>query len=132
MASELRFFSGGGAWAVLAALVVSVASFTTLLAWPVLGGGALLPLRTTVSGLWNDAAWGLRGLGVDVVGPADPFAGVLAVLGSMWPGSPSFVLVLLWILALAWPRLTTAERLMRVAVVGLMVAVLVTQVSPRG
>lgn len=100
VASELRFFSGGGAWAVLAALVVSVASFTTLLAWPVLGGGALLPLRTTVSGLWNDAAWGLRGLGVDVVGPADPFAGVLAVLGSMWPGSPSFVLVLLWILAL--------------------------------
>ncbi|MBO0979405.1 glycosyltransferase [Microbacterium sp. SD291] len=98
--SELRFFSGGGAWAVLAAAVVSVASFTALLAWPVLGGGALLPLRTTVAALWRDAAWGLRGIGVDVIGPADPFAGALAVLGSLWPGAPSFSLVLLWILAL--------------------------------
>jgi hypothetical protein len=98
--SEIRFFSGGGAWAVLAALVVSVASFTTLLAWPVLGGGALLPLRTTVGALWEDAAWGLRGLGVDVIGPADPFAAVVAVLGTLWPAGPSFSLVLLWILAL--------------------------------
>lgn len=98
--SELRFFSGGGAWVVLAALVVSVATFTTLLAWPVLGGGALLPLRATVAALWSDAAWGLRGLGADVVGPADPFAAVIAVLGSLWPGAPSFSLVLLWILAL--------------------------------
>lgn len=98
--SELRFFSGGGAWAVLAALLVSVATFTMILAWPVLGGGALLPLRTTVEALWSDAAWGLRGLGVDVVGPADPFAAVVAVLGSLWPAGPSFAIVLLWILAL--------------------------------
>lgn len=98
--SELRFFSGGGAWAVLAALVVSIASFTTLLAWPALGGGGLLPLRQTVTALWADAAWGLRGLGVDVVGPADPFAAVVAILGSLWPAGPSFALVLLWILAL--------------------------------
>lgn len=98
--SELRFFSGGGAWAVLGALVVSIATFTTILAWPVLGGGALLPLRSTVGALWSDAAWGLRGLGVDVVGPADPFAGVIAVLGSLWPAAPSFSLVLLWVLAL--------------------------------
>lgn len=99
-ASELHFFSGGGAWAVLGALVVSVATFTSLLAWPVIGGGGLLPLRTTVAALWSDAAWGLRGLGVGVVGPADPFAAVLAVLGSLWPAGPSFALVLLWILAL--------------------------------
>lgn len=99
-ANELHFFSGGGAWAVLAALAVSIGAFTTLLAWPVLGGGALLPLRQTIGALWRDASWGLRGLGVDVVGPADPFAGVLAVLGSLWPGAPSFSLVLLWILAL--------------------------------
>ena len=98
--SELYFFGGGGAWAVLAALAVSVASFTSLLAWPSLGGGALLPLRQTVAGLWQDAVWGIRGLGLDVVGPADPFAGVVAVLGSLWPGSPSFALVLLWVLAL--------------------------------
>ncbi|UJP11464.1 hypothetical protein L2X99_08180 [Microbacterium sp. KUDC0406] len=98
--SELRFFSGGGAWAVLAALAVSVASFTTLLAWPGMGGGALLPLRRTVSALWADAAWGLRGMGLHTVGAADPFSGVVAVLGSLWPGSPSRAMVLLWLLAL--------------------------------
>ncbi|WAA67411.1 glycosyltransferase [Microbacterium oxydans] len=98
--SELRFFSGGGAWAVLAALVVSIASFTTLLAWPALGGGALLPLRQTVAALWSDAAWGVRGTAIDLIGPADPFASVVAVLGSLWPAGPSFAMVLLWILAL--------------------------------
>lgn len=97
---ELHFFSGGGAWAVLAALVVSIASFTALLASPALGGGALLPMRQTVAALWHDATWGMRGMGVDVVGPADPFAAVIAVLGSLWPGAPSFALVLLWVLAL--------------------------------
>lgn len=99
-AGELHFFSGGGAGAVLVTLAVSIGAFTTLLASPVLGGGALLPLRQTIGALWRDASWGLRGLGVDVVGPADPFAGVLAVLGSLWPGAPSFSLVLLWMLAL--------------------------------
>lgn len=98
--TELRFFSGGGAWTVLAALVVSTAAFAALLAWPVLGGGALLPLRTTVAQLWSDAAWGLRGVGSAVVGPADPFAGVVAVLGSLSPAQPSTALVVLWVLAL--------------------------------
>lgn len=98
--SELNFLSGGGAWVVLGALVVSVASFTMLLAWPAIGGGGLLPLRDTVAGLWSDASWGLRGIGLDVVGPADPFAGVVAVLGTLWAGTPSFAMVLLWLLAL--------------------------------
>lgn len=98
--SELNFFSGGGAWAVLGALVVSAAAFTSLLAWPAIGGGALLPLRDTVAALWEDAAWGQRGLGIDLIGPADPFAGVIAVIGSMWPAAPSFAMVLLWLAAL--------------------------------
>ncbi|QIG38296.1 glycosyltransferase family 2 protein [Microbacterium sp. 4R-513] len=97
---ELRFFAGGGAWLVLAALVVSVASFTALLAWPVLGGGALQPLRSVVAQLWTDAAYGARALGLDTVGPADPFAAVIAVLGSLWPLEPSRTVVILWILSL--------------------------------
>ena len=97
---ELRFFGGGGAWAVLAALVVSVVAFLPLLAWPVLGGGALLPLRDTVAGLWADAAFGARATGLGDVGPADPFAGVVALLGSLSPARPSFALVALWVLAL--------------------------------
>lgn len=99
-AQELGFFSGGGAWTVLAALVVGIAAFVSLLAWPALGGGALLPLRDTVAGLWRDAAYGTRGFGVDVFGPADPFSGVVAIIGSLWPAAPSYALVLLWVLAL--------------------------------
>lgn len=97
---ELHFFTGGGAWAVLAALVVSVAAFPALLAWPVLGGGALQPLRARVGQLWADAAYGSRAIGLDAVGAADPFAAVVAVLGSLWPAEPSRVLVVLWVLAL--------------------------------
>lgn len=97
---ELGFFSGGGAWAVLAALVVSVAAFTSLLAWPGIGGGALLPLRDGLAGLWRDAAYGVRPLGLDTVSAADPFSAVVALIGSLWPVDPSYTLVVLWLLAL--------------------------------
>ena len=68
-----------------------------------------------------------------------PFLGiiVLAFAGILLP-SPAWlllvvvILLLAWILALAWPRLSMPERLMRIAVIGIMVAVLVTQVAPRG
>ncbi|MEV7767470.1 glycosyltransferase [Microbacterium sp. NPDC086615] len=97
---ELRFFVGGGAWAVLGALAVSAALFFPLLAWPVLGGGALAPLRATVVQLWQDAAWGERPLGLDAIGPADPFSAIIAVIGTLSPGDPSRALVVLWVLAL--------------------------------
>lgn len=98
--SEPHFFSGGGAWVVLAFLVISVIAFTSLLAWPVLAGGALAPLRATVAQLWADAASGPRALGWSTSGPADPFAAVIALLGSLSPAAPSRALVVLWILAL--------------------------------
>jgi len=67
-----------------------------------------------------------------------PFLGILALTlaGVLIPGwgwllIALVVLVLAWILLLAWPRLTTVERLMRVAVLALMVAVTVTQAVPR-
>lgn len=68
-----------------------------------------------------------------------PFLGiiVLTFAGILLP-APAWLLlvvviaVLAWILALAWPRLSMPERLMRVAVIGIMVAVLVTQIAPRG
>ncbi|MEU1972484.1 glycosyltransferase [Microbacterium sp. NPDC019599] len=97
---ELRFFAGGGAWLVLAALVASVAAFPALLAWNVLGGGALQPLRATVAQLWEDTLYGTRPLGLDVIGPADPFAAVVALIGSAWPAEPSRALVVLWVVAL--------------------------------
>ncbi|GAA1689337.1 hypothetical protein GCM10009808_02780 [Microbacterium sediminicola] len=100
MRGELRFFSGGGAWLVLAMAVVSLAAFPALLAWPALGGGALEPLRSTVSQLWIDAAYGLRPTGWNVTDPADPFSALIAIIGSLWPFSPSRALVLLWLAAL--------------------------------
>lgn len=98
--TDLRFFSGGGAWLVLGALLLSIAVFPALLAWPVLGGGALQPLRATFAQLWADAAFGQRALGLDTIGPADPFAAVVAVLGSLSPWEPSRAVVVLWVLAL--------------------------------
>jgi GT2 family glycosyltransferase len=97
---DLRFFTGGGAWLVLGALVLSIATFAALAAWPVLGGGALQPLAANLAGLWSEAAYGLRASGLDTIGPADPFAAVLAVLGSLSPWEPSRALVILWLLAL--------------------------------
>lgn len=67
-----------------------------------------------------------------------PFLVVLAlvVAGIVLP-SPGWlligvvVLLLAWILALAWPRLRFVEQLMRLAVIGLMIAVMLTQAFPR-
>lgn len=70
---------------------------------------------------------------------AVPFLAILAltlagvfVPGWGWVLIAVVVLVLTWILLLAWPRLTMPERVMRVAVVVLMAAVTVTQAAPRG
>ena len=57
-------------------------------------------------------------------------AGIL-VPGWGWVLIALVALLLLWILALAWPRLTAAERLMRLAVVIMLGAVALTQAFPR-
>lgn len=41
------------------------------------------------------------------------------------------VLFLLWMLALSWPRLRTSERLMRIAVIALVLALTIIKVAPR-
>ena len=98
--TDLRFFAGGGAWTVLASLVLSVIVFPLLVGWPALGGGGALPLRGTLAGLWADTAYGVRGYGLGEVAPADPFSVVVALLGSLVPAVPSTAVVLLWMLAL--------------------------------
>ena len=98
--TDLRFFTGGGAWTVLASLVVGAVAFFPLLAWSSVEGGGLLPLQSSLRALWMDALYGRRELGLDVVGPADPFAAVVALLGTLTPWNPSSSLVLLWIFAL--------------------------------
>lgn len=97
---ELNFFSGGGAWVVVGMAVLNVALFAPLLGSATIGGGGLLPLAGDVGSLWAGLGYGWRDLGIGFVGAADPFAAVLAVLGSVTFWQPSFVLVLLWFTAL--------------------------------
>ena len=82
-----------------------------------------LPLLTRLSALPRFVPF-LLVLGLIVAG--------IFVSGWGWVLIAAAALILLWILALAWPRLTMPERLMRVAVVAMLVAVIVTQAFPRG
>jgi hypothetical protein len=68
-----------------------------------------------------------------------PFLIVLAlIVAGIFLPPPGWLLiaaaavVLAWILALAWPRLTVPERLFRVAVLAIIVAIAVTEAFPRG
>lgn len=69
-----------------------------------------------------------------------PFLVLLLLLigGGLLGGAVGWVLVgvamafILWLLYLSWPRLTPVERVMRIAVLLLFLAVTVTQLVPRG
>ena len=98
--TELRFFAGGGVWAVVAMGIVGVAVSIPLLGSTVLGGGGLLPIGSHVGALWANTGYGWRDVGGGFVGPADPFSAVLALLGSATFWNPSLSLVLVWVLAM--------------------------------
>lgn len=98
---EVRFFSGGGAWTMLGATVLGIVMMVPLLGADTLSGGGLLPLSPNLSDLWASVGYGWRDLGLGFVGAADPFAAVVAVLGSIAFWAPSFALVLVY--ALAFP-----------------------------
>lgn len=118
----LHFFPSGGVWVVLAAALAGLVLYTPLLAASAISGGGLLTLSPTVGELWRNAAYGWRDLGSGFIGAADPFTAVLAVLGSLTFWSPSFSLVLLYLVALpvaamgAWMMVAriTPSRLARI------------------
>jgi len=90
---ERHFIVTGGLSVVIASTVLSLALFWWLFGSSFLAGGALLPLSATVTELWaNTQANG--GL------PADPFAWVLAVLGTLTFFNPSLSIVILFALAI--------------------------------
>jgi GT2 family glycosyltransferase len=93
------FVSGGGAGVVVFVAVVGVIVFGRLLGASAVAGGALLPLSGTVSELWANVGYGWHTVG-GAVGASDPFAAVLAVLGSITFWAPSFSIVLLYLVAL--------------------------------
>jgi len=92
-----HFLPGGLTVTVVAALLGVVLALP-LLGAGALAGGALLPLSSKLGGLWSSLGWTVRD-GLDLVGPADPFHAVLALLGTLTPWNPSTSLVLLWIAA---------------------------------
>lgn len=90
---ERHFIATGGLAVLLATTVLSLAIFWWLFGASFLSGGALLPLSNSVSELWaNTQASGSL--------PADPFAWVLAVLGTLTFWNPSLVVVVLFALAI--------------------------------
>jgi hypothetical protein len=94
------FFAGGGAWVVLVAAIVGFVALGRLFGAPALAGGGLVPLSTTVGQLWSHVGLGWRDIGSGFTGVADPFAYLLAVMGSITFWDPSFSIVLLYLVAL--------------------------------
>ena len=100
------FFVGGGAWMVLLAAIAGAIAFGRFVNASALTGGGLVPLSATVSELWSHVGYGWRDVGAGFVGAADPFTYVLAVLGSLTFWSPSFSVVLFYLLAIPLSALT--------------------------
>jgi GT2 family glycosyltransferase len=94
------FFSAGGAWIVLLLALVGAIALAPLFGATALAGGGLLPLSSSISELWQHTQWGWHDTGAGYLGPADPFALVLAVLGTLTFWSPSLAVVGLWFCAI--------------------------------
>lgn len=97
---DVQFLATGGGWVLLGSLVASAVLFAPLLAAGGIAGGALLPLSDDLPTLWRNAAYGWRDVGGGFTGAADPFAGILAVLGSTTFWNPSWAVLALWLLAI--------------------------------
>ncbi|MEI5584920.1 MULTISPECIES: glycosyltransferase [unclassified Agromyces] len=97
---DVQFLATGGGWVLLGALVASGVLFAPLLAAGGIAGGTLLPLSDDLTTLWRNAAYGWRDVDGGFTGAADPFAGVLALLGSAAFWDPSWALLALWLVAI--------------------------------
>jgi GT2 family glycosyltransferase len=94
------FFAAGGAWIVILLAVVGAIAVSPLFGATAISGGALIPLSTSVAELWQHASWGWHDVGAGYLGPADPFAAVVAILGTLSFWNPSISIVALWCAAI--------------------------------
>jgi hypothetical protein len=94
------FVGGGGVWVVAMLAVAGLVAFGRLIGAPAVAGGALAPLSASVGELWANAGYGWRDVGLGFTGAADPFAFLLAVLGTLTFWSPSASVVILYLVAL--------------------------------
>ncbi|MFB2584750.1 glycosyltransferase [Herbiconiux liukaitaii] len=97
---RIQFISSGGVVTVLVALLVGLVAFIPVFGASAITGGGALPLDPTAGGLWAQIGTGFRDTGLGFVGAADPFAAVIAVIGSLTFWSPSLAIVGLYLLAL--------------------------------
>ncbi|MCS5722057.1 glycosyltransferase family 2 protein, partial [Herbiconiux sp. CPCC 203406] len=97
---RIQFISSGGVVTVLVALLVGLVVFIPVFGAAAITGGGALPLDPSAGGLWAQIGTGFRDLGLGFVGAADPFATVVAVLGSLTFWSPSLAIVGLYLAAL--------------------------------
>ncbi|MGD8168150.1 glycosyltransferase [Herbiconiux sp. P16] len=97
---RIQFISSGGVATVIVVALIGFVLFLPVFGAVAMTGGGALPLETTVGGLWAQIGTGFRDIGLGFVGAADPFAAVLAVLGSITFWSPSFAIVCLYLVAL--------------------------------
>jgi GT2 family glycosyltransferase len=96
----VEFLATGGGWTVLVALLVAAVMWLPRLTGTALSGGQLLPLGPSAGALWAQVGIGVRGSGAGPVAPSDPFAYVLAVLGSITAWEPSLAVLGLFVGAL--------------------------------
>jgi len=94
------FLSAGGAWIVLLLAVTGAITFSTFIGAAALTGGGLAPLSDSLGNLWGNIGYGWRSVGAGFVGAADPFAAVLAVIGTLSFWAPSAGIVALYVVAL--------------------------------
>ncbi|MDJ0336541.1 glycosyltransferase family 2 protein [Salinibacterium sp. G-O1] len=100
------FFVSGGPWVMLLAALAGVIAFGRFVDAQALAGGGLLPLSTSVGELWSHVGYGWHDIASGFIGAADPFATVLALLGSLTFWAPSLSIVLLYLAALPLAALT--------------------------
>ncbi|MBN9606128.1 MAG: glycosyltransferase family 2 protein [Actinomycetales bacterium] len=93
------FLADGGIAVVVAAALAGVVLGWRLLGADALVGGQLRPLTTPLGQLWSGIGWGARDPLSLAAGPSDPFATVVAILGSLTAWAPSLAIVVLWIAA---------------------------------
>ncbi|MEO7122421.1 MAG: glycosyltransferase family 2 protein, partial [Lacisediminihabitans sp.] len=98
--SRVGFIGGGGLWVLAVAVILGLSAYGALLDNVAVTGSGLLPLKLQPAELWQNVGYGWRNIGLGVLGAADPFAYVLAVLGSITFWAPSFSIVLVYVLAL--------------------------------
>jgi len=99
------FLATGGGWVLLTLAVVSFVLMVPLIGASAIGGGALLPLGNDLGALWNQVGFGWRAGSLSFLAPADPFAIVVATLGSLTWWNPSLAVVILWFMAIPFAGL---------------------------